>query len=133
MLQCEKVEKDLERIKKEDDQTLKRRQKKARQELVSGKEMELKKKLINFKTRQETLLIEIQKKWQSKLEEERKKTLHDNINTVKENEKSITHGKIEAVNAKPEKGVGKSIFGAKTKTNHHKIDKKFDVSQHSNK
>lgn len=133
MLQCEKVEKDLERCIREDEQTLKRRQKKARQELVAGKEQELKKKLVNFKTRQETILIEIQKKWQTKLEEERKKSLHDNIVTLKENEKTIVHAKIDAVNAKPQKGVGKAIYGPHTKTNSDKIDKKFDVSQSSKK
>lgn len=90
--------------------------------------MELRKKLIRFKTQQETNLIEIQVKWQSKLEIERKKTLHDNVNNIKESEREITNAKIEAVKMRPHRSVGKAIFGPKTKTNSDKIDKKFDVS-----
>jgi len=90
--------------------------------------MELRKKLVRFKTQQETILIEIQKSWQDKLEVERKKILHDNVQVVKESERAICDAKIEAVMKKPEKGIGKAIFGPKTKTNSTKIDKKFDVS-----
>lgn len=96
--------------------------------MIAGKELEQKKKLTRFKTQQEAILIEIQKKWQAKLEVERKKTLHDNVNITKENDKAIVNAKITAVAKRPKQSVGKAIFGAKTKSNNDKILNKFDVS-----
>lgn len=133
MLSCEKLEKELNRIKLEDERVLERRNKKMEQDLINGKELDLKKKLINFKTQQEQKLIEIQKKWQSKLEVERKKTLHDNVLQTKENERNIVDAKIIAVQSKPTKSVNKGIFGPKVKSNSDGIEKKFNVSMHSNK
>lgn len=128
MLACEKMEKEIEKSKKADETTLNRRNKKRYQELVAGKELELNKQLTRFKTRQESILIGIQTKWQVELEKERKKTLHDNINLSKESETKLTNATIVCVQTRPDKSIKKSIFGSHTKSNYDGIEKKFNVS-----
>jgi len=70
---AKKLSQEIEKLKLEDNQLLERRRRETLEKLVSSFKEKQAKDMLHFKATQEYELIQLQNKWQDKLEGERRK------------------------------------------------------------
>jgi len=123
LLWASKIDKDIEKQKKLDEEKIDIWKRKKYNEAIINKENELKKQMISFKTKEETKLREIQIKWFKQLDSEKKKNIRKSMNLEKSNKMLINDQRVEVEHKNPRLSIGQAIFGPRSRGNRTKLNK----------
>lgn len=115
-ISAKNLSKEIERIMKEDQSILNNRRNERKKCLVNKFKVKQKQEIEHFKSSQETILVNLQSKWNDRLENERKLINTNDARQSKKITSKITNQKI-SVNALEPEGSAKSKLNPKTKTN----------------
>lgn len=91
---CEKLEIEIKKVEVEDQKVAERLSKRKYNELIKVKQMEDKKKIEKFMTLREGYLLNIQRRWMNKIENEKKKQAHDNVMLTLDNDRKMADARI---------------------------------------